>query len=118
MGEKRLQIFKDERKDCLQRLEKRLRIKTANETLSKTLKIYSFSVLGAGNAPVDLTALSSLRACWTLKTVVKCKSLTGTSDPFLTSCVLDVQNCGKMQILDRNKRPFPHFVRVGRAKLW
>ena len=47
---------------------------------------------------MDLTTLSSLRACRTLKTVVKRKFFTYRSDPFVTSDVSDVQNCGKMQI--------------------
>ena len=53
--------------------------------------------------------LSSLRACRTLKTVVKCKFATSPSDPFVTSCVSDAQNCGKMQILDLAEQPFRHF---------
>ena len=48
---------------------------------------------------MDLTTLSSLRACRTLKTVVKRKFFTYRSDPYATSDVSDVQNCGKMQIL-------------------
>ena len=48
---------------------------------------------------MDLTTLSSLRACRTLKTVVKRKFFTYRSDPYVTSDVSDVQNCGKMQIL-------------------
>ena len=43
--------------------------------------------------------LSSLRTCRTVKTVVKCKFLGCPSDPLVTSCVSDRQNCGKMQIL-------------------
>ena len=34
-----------------------------------------------------------------LKTVVKCKFLGCPSDPLVTSCVSDAQNCGKTQIL-------------------
>ena len=102
-----------------QRLEK----KTAEKRLLfkifwKSVKIYSFFCLGAGIAPVDLTTLSSLRACRTLKTVVKCKFVTSPSDLFVTSCVSDAQNCGKMQILELAEQPFRHFVRVGRSKLW
>ena len=41
--------------------------------------------------------LSSLRACRTLKTVVKCKVSMCPGNPFVTSCVSDAQNCGKMQ---------------------
>ena len=47
---------------------------------------------------MDLTTLSSLRACRTLKTVVKRKFLSSPIDPFVTPCVSDTQNCGKMQI--------------------
>ena len=47
---------------------------------------------------MDLTTLSSLRACRTLTTVVKRKVFTSPIDPFVTSCVSDAQNCGKMQI--------------------
>ena len=47
---------------------------------------------------MDLTTLSSLRACRTLKTEVKRKFLTSPIDPFVTSDVSDVQNCGKTQI--------------------
>ena len=53
---------------------------------------------GAGTAPVDLTTLSSLRACRTLKTLVKRKFFSSPSDTFVTSDVSDAQNCGKMQI--------------------
>ena len=49
---------------------------------------------------MDLTTLSSLRACRTLKTVVKRKFFTSPIDPFVTSDVSDAQNCGKMQIHD------------------
>ena len=94
--------------------EKRLLIKI----VWKSVKIYSFSVWGAGIAPVDLTTLSSLRACRTLKTVVKRKFSTYRSDPFVTSDVLDAQNCGKTQISHFADRPFRHFGRVGRSKLW
>ena len=48
---------------------------------------------------MDLTTLSSLRACRTLKTVVKRKFFTTPIDPFVTSDVSDAQNCGKMRIL-------------------
>ena len=84
----------------------------------KSVKIYIFSVWGAGVAPVDLTTLSSLRACRTLKTVVKRKFFTQPIDPFVTSDVSDAQNCGKMQILDVAEQPFRHFGRVGSLKLW
>ena len=94
--------------------EKRLLIKI----VWKSVKIYSFSVWGAGIAPVDLTTLSSLRACRTLKTVVKCEFLSSPIDPFVTSDASDVQNCGKTQIFNRARRPFRHFRRVGRSKLW
>ena len=67
---------------------------------------------------MDLTTLSSLRACRTLKTVVKCKFLSWPSDPVVTSCASDAQNCGKMQIFHVAEEPFRHFVRVGRSKLW
>ena len=78
----------------------------------------SSSVWGAGIAPVDLTTLSSLRACRTLKTEVKRKFLTSPIDPLVTSCVSDAQNCGKTQISHFAARPFRHFGRVGRSKLW
>ena len=94
--------------------EKRLLIKI----VWKSVKIYSFSVWGAGIAPVDLTTLSSLRACRTLKTEVKRKFLTSPIDPLVTSCVSDAQNCGKTQISHFAARPFRHFGRVGRSKLW
>ena len=47
------------------------------------------------NANLSLRAatLSSFRACWMLKTVVECKSFTSPSNPFVTSCALDAQNC-------------------------
>ena len=67
---------------------------------------------------MDLTTLSSLRACRTLKTVVKRKFFTWPIDPFVTSDVSDAQNCGKMQILEVAEQPFRHFGRVGRSKLW
>ena len=57
--------------NLLKRTEKRLQRKTANQNLLKK-SIYSFSI-GAQDAPVDLTTLSSLRAS-------------------------DAQNCGKMRI--------------------
>ena len=75
--------------------EKRLLIKI----VWKSVKIYSFSVWGAGIAPVDLTTLSWLRACRTLKTEVKRKFFTQPSDPFVTSDVSDAQNCGETRIL-------------------
>ena len=46
-----------------------------------------------------VATLSSLRACRTLKTVVKRKFFAYRSDPYVTSCVSDAQNCGKMRIL-------------------
>ena len=49
-------------------------------------------------APARAT-LSSLRTCWTLKTVVKCKFWMWPSNPFVTSDVSDAQNCGKTRIL-------------------
>ena len=67
---------------------------------------------------MDLTTLLSLRACRTLKTVVKCKFLSWPSDPVVTSCASDAQNCGKMQIFELAEPPFRHFMRVGRSKLW
>ena len=69
---------------------------------------------------MDLTTLSSLRVCWTLKTVVKCKFFMWPIDPFVTSCVSDAQNvlCGQMQVLELAEQPFHHFVREGRSKLW
>ena len=73
--------------------------------------------LGAGIARLELTTFSPLRACRTLKTVVKCKVFTWPIDPFVTSCVSDAQNCGKTQILELSERPFRHFVRVGRSTL-
>ena len=48
---------------------------------------------------MDLTTVSSLRACRTLKTEVKRKFLTSPIDPFVTSDVSDAQNCGKTLIL-------------------
>ena len=62
-------VFKDYRNDCC----KVFADKTAHENLLKSVKIHSFSGLGAGIPPVDLTTLSSLRADRMLKTVVKCK---------------------------------------------
>ena len=47
---------------------------------------------------MDLTTLSSLRAC-RLKTVVKRNFFTYRSNPYVTSDVSDAQNCGKMRIL-------------------
>ena len=44
-------------------------------------RLVFFFCLAAGIAPVDLATLSSLRACRTLKTVVKCKFFTWPSDP-------------------------------------
>ena len=75
------------------RREKRLQMKI----LLRSLKIYSLSVLGAGIAPVDLTTISSLRACWTLKTVVECKFLTSPSNPFVTSLktVVKCNSCAR-----------------------
>ena len=67
---------------------------------------------------MDLTTLSSLRACRTLKTEVKRKFLTWPIDPFITSDVSDAQNCGKIQISELADQPFRHFGRVGRSKLW
>ena len=67
---------------------------------------------------MDLTTLSSLRACRTFKTVVKRKFFTSPIDPFVTADVSDVQNCGKTQIVYVAERPFRHFGRVGRPKLW
>ena len=43
----------------------------------------------------------------TLKTVVKRIFLTWPSDSFVTLHVSDVQNCGKMQILDVTEQPVP-----------
>ena len=119
--------LKDWRKDCwkfcwsdgcLKYRRKDCREKIANQNRLKSVKIYSFSVWGAGIAPVDLTTLSSLRACRTLKTEVKRKFFTYRSDPFVTSDVSDGQNWGKTQICDVADRPFRHFGRVGRSKLW
>ena len=67
---------------------------------------------------MDLTTFSSLRACRTLKTVVKRKFLSSPIDPYVTSDVSDAQNCGKTQIFELAERPFRHFERVGRPKLW
>ena len=53
-----------------------------------------------GKTPIlrlRVATLSSLRACWTLKTVVKCKLFMSPSDPYVTSCGLGAQNCSKMQ---------------------
>ena len=52
------------------------------------------------------STLSSLRACRTLETVVKCKFLGSPSDPFVTSDVSDAQNCGKTQIFELASDPF------------
>ena len=46
------------------------------------------------------------------------EGFTQPSDPFVTSDVLDAQNCGKTQIFYVAERPFRHFGRVGRSKLW
>ena len=52
--------------------------------------------------------LSSLRARRTSKTVVKCKFLSWTGNPFVTSCWSDVRNCGKTMIfLCRGRLPTP-----------
>ena len=64
------------------------------------------------------STLSSLRACRTVKTVVKYKFRSSRIDPFVTSCVSDAQNCGKMRISELADGPFHHFGRVGRLKLW
>ena len=56
------------------------------------------------------------RAFRTLKTVVKCKFCTSPIDPFAT--MSQAQSCGQMQKLELSERPFRHFVRVGRSKLW
>ena len=50
--------------------------------------------------------------------MVKRKFFTSPRDPFVTSDVSDVQNCGKTQIFYVAARPFRHFGRVGRSKLW
>ena len=42
----------------------------------------------------------------------------GFGNPFVTSCVSDAQNCGKMQIFHVAERPFTQKVIVGRSKLW
>ena len=44
---------------------------------------------------MDLTTLSSLRVCWTLKTMVKCNFFSCPRDPFVTSCLSDVQTVVK-----------------------
>ncbi len=62
---------------------------------------------------MDLTTLSSLRAHRTLKTVVKRKFVICLGNPFVTSCVSDVQNCGKMQIFNLSERPSAQKVIVG-----
>ena len=50
--------------------------------------------------------------------MVKCKFFTSPIDPFVTWCVSDIQNCGKMQIVHVAEERFRHFVRVGHSKLW
>ena len=60
---------------------------------------------------MDLTTFSSLRACRTLKTVVKRKFFTYRSDPYVTSDVSDVQNCGKMDGFDRTKPDYGEKLR-------
>ena len=52
---------------------------------------------------MDLTTVSSLRACRTFKTVVKRKFFTNRSDHYVISCVSDAQNCGKTQIFLRGR---------------
>jgi len=86
--------------------------------LLKSLEVCSFSVLRAEVAPVDLTTLSSLRADRTLKTVEKINAIYFVERPFRHFVRVDVQNCGKVQILGLAERRFRHFVRVGRSKLW
>ena len=55
---------------------------------------------------MELTTLSSLRACRTLKTVVKRKFFMSPRDPFVTSDVSDAHNCGKTQISHFAEQPF------------
>ena len=43
-----------------------------------------------------LATLSSFRVHWTSKTEVKCKFVTSTVNPLVTSCWSEVRNCGKM----------------------
>ena len=115
--EKRLQIFdyrKNNRKDCI-----------SSKTREKDWR-------------KDCRDCSSLRACRTLKTLLKRKFFTSPIDPFVTSCVSEAQNCGKRffftwpsnpfvtcrtfktvvrcDFLRMPERPFRHFGRLGRPK--
>ena len=56
------------------------------------------------------TTLSSLRARRTPKTVVKCEFCTLRSNPLVTACSSDAQNCGEMQIFTSPTQPSRHFV--------
>ena len=61
-------------------------------------------------AEATLNAKSDRR---TPETVVKCKFLSWTGNPFVTSCWSDVRNCGKTMIfLYRGRLPTPcaHFI--------
>ena len=58
--------------------------------------------------------LSSLRACRTLKTVVKRKFFTWPSDPFVTLDLSDVQKYGKIQILKLVEQPTLSSLRMCR----
>ena len=91
-------------KDCnqtlpkVQRLEKRIREKTAEKDCYSKFseKVLKYILFLSGRRD---------RTC-------------GFGNPFVTSCVSDAQNCGKMQIFHVAERPFTQKVIVGRSKLW
>ena len=82
----------------LQRLEKRIREKTAEKDCYSKFseKVLKYILFLSGRRD---------RTC-------------GFGNPFVTSCVSDAQNCGKMQIFHVAERPFTQKVIVGRSKLW
>ena len=99
-------VFKDWRKDWLIKI------------LWKTLK-YNFLCLGERNTPVDLTTLSSLRVCQTLKNCGKMQIFHVADRPFRHFVRVGRSKlCCQMQFLELAEQPFRHFVRVGRSKLW
>ena len=46
---------------------------------------------------MDLTLLSSLRACWPFKTQIKSEFLRSPNNTFAILCVSDDQKCSKVQ---------------------
>ena len=71
-----------------------------------------------------LATLSSFRAHRTSKTVVKCKFVTSSVNPLVTSCWSDVRNCGEMVIFVCRGLPrtscagFIHFCARRCSKTW